>query len=110
MKLGGFVYILASKPMGTLYIGSTSDITQRMYLHRNEFYKGFTKKYNVKQLVYYEFFASLEAMVKRERQMKEWKRDWKLARIIEFNPYWNDLFDEFSGEIIDLLKNHTPLN
>ncbi|MDR1338053.1 MAG: GIY-YIG nuclease family protein [Rickettsiales bacterium] len=110
MKLGGFVYILANKPMGTIYIGSTSNIAQRMYQHRNKFFESFTKKYDVKLLVYYEFHDSLEKMVKRERQMKEWKRSWKLARIIEFNPNWLDLFDELSGEIIDLLEKYKQNN
>jgi putative endonuclease len=106
MRLGGWVYIMASKPMGTLYIGSTSDLESRTWQHKNEFYESFTKKYGVKMLVYYESHESLERMVQRERQMKEWKRDWKLARIIEMNPSWKDLFDEFANRVIDITKHY----
>ena len=75
MKDGGHVYILANQKMGTLYIGSTSDILLRIQQHKNKTFKGFAAKYNIDKLVYYEWFDSLEEMVKVERQLKEWPRN-----------------------------------
>lgn len=96
MRSGGYVYIMASKRMGTLYIGSTSDLIVRVWEHKNKIYpKSFTAKYNCNMLVYYEYHEILEDMVKRERQMKEWNRNWKIKLIIEKNPEWNDLYPEF---------------
>ncbi|NDE90585.1 MAG: GIY-YIG nuclease family protein [Alphaproteobacteria bacterium] len=89
-----YVYILASKSYGTLYIGQTNDLARRMYEHKNGLVEGFTKKYNVKMLVYYETYDNPSQGFARERQMKEWKRDWKLRRIIETNPEWKDLSEE----------------
>ena len=89
-----YVYILASKSYGTLYIGQTNDLARRMYEHKNGLVEGFTKKYNVKMSVYYETYDNPSQGFARERQMKEWKRDWKLRRIIETNPEWKDLSEE----------------
>ena len=101
MKDGGWVYIMTDHKMGTLYIGSTSNLFSRVEQHRRKiFEKGFTAKYGLDKLVYYESFESLEAMVKRERQMKEWKRNWKIKLIVQKNPEWKDLYQEFLDETI----------
>ena len=94
MKYGGYVYIMASNPLGTLYIGSTSDLVGRVWQHKNKAIKGFTSKYNIDKLVYYEWHDSLKNMVTRERQIKEWHRSWKLRLIINFNPEWRDLYND----------------
>ena len=96
MKSGGYVYIMASKRMGTLYVGSTSDLIGRVWEHKNKAYpKSFTAKYKCDKLVYYEYCESLEYMVKRERQLKEWNRNWKIKIIVENNPNWDDLYPEY---------------
>jgi len=94
MKSGGYVYILANKPMGTLYIGSTSDLIGRIWQHKHKEIPGFTSKYSVDKLVYYEWHDSLCDMVIRERQLKKWERDWKFRLIIQKNPDWDDLYTE----------------
>ena len=86
-----YVYIMASKRYGTLYIGVTSDLPKRVYEHRNGLVEGFTKKHNIKMLVYYEAHETSESAIKRERNMKEWKRDWKIELIEKSNPSWYDL-------------------
>ncbi|MDR1071257.1 MAG: GIY-YIG nuclease family protein [Rickettsiales bacterium] len=92
MKDGGWVYMTASKKMGTIYIGSTSDLLSRILQHKNKlFKKSFTAKYNVDKLVYYEWHDDLDEMVRRERQLKEWHRNWKVRLIIQNNPEWKDL-------------------
>ena len=93
MDKHGYVYIMASAPMGTLYIGSTTDLVGRVFEHKNKIYpQSFTARYNCNMLVYYEQFDSLTNMVHRERQLKEWQRNWKLRLIIKQNPYWEDLY------------------
>ncbi len=87
-----FVYLLASKPYGTLYVGSTIDLARRVREHKNKAMPGFTAKYNVNQHVWYEVHESLETAWLRERQIKEWKRDWKIAMIERENPHWTDLY------------------
>ncbi|MGC1177259.1 MAG: GIY-YIG nuclease family protein [Candidatus Saccharimonadales bacterium] len=86
-----FVYILASGKNGTLYIGVTNDLERRMYEHRHGLIKGFTSKYNVKSLVYYEDTNSIDAALVREKQLKKWNRAWKLDLIERTNPNWYDL-------------------
>ncbi|MEI8123861.1 MAG: GIY-YIG nuclease family protein [bacterium] len=86
-----FVYILASKKNGTLYIGVTNDLIRRVDEHKNNLADGFTKKYNVKILVYYEHTENIESAITREKQMKEWRRSWKIELIEESNPEWKDL-------------------
>ena len=88
-----YVYILASKRNGTLYIGVTSDLVQRIWQHKNKMVKGFTKKYNVDRLVYYETHSNVESAITREKQMKKWRRAWKIRLIEGENSDWNDLYD-----------------
>jgi putative endonuclease len=90
----GYVYILTNKPNGTLYIGVTSDLIKRIYEHKEKLADGFTKQYGLDLLVYYEIHDSIEAAILREKQMKEWKREWKIKRIEEHNPTWRDLYPE----------------
>ena len=87
-----YVYILASKKNGTLYIGVTSNLIQRIWQHKNNQVEGFTKKYNVHTLVYYEQYEMMESAITREKQMKKWKRDWKIKLIEKDNPQWEDLW------------------
>ncbi|MFI4935926.1 MAG: GIY-YIG nuclease family protein [Caulobacterales bacterium] len=87
-----FVYILASQRNGTLYIGYTDDLGRRMSEHKSGLFKGFTRKYGVGMLVWYEFH-SRESAFRRERQMKKWNRTWKIELIERFNPSWTDLTD-----------------
>ncbi len=89
----GYVYILTNKPNGTLYIGVTSKLMQRIYKHRVGWYDGFTKKHDVKRLVYYEEHQSMRCAIDREKQLKTWNRNWKLALIRASNPEWIDLYD-----------------
>ena len=86
-----FVYILASKRNGTLYIGVTNNIERRIYEHKNGLVPGFTKQYGVHRLVYLEETSDVEAAIKREKQIKHWKREWKVELIEEQNPEWEDL-------------------
>ena len=92
-----YVYILASKKDGVLYIGVTNDLVRRVYEHKNDIVKGLTQKYFVKKLVYYEVTKSVVIAIQREKQLKKWKREWKIALIEEFNPEWNDLYYEIGG-------------
>jgi putative endonuclease len=89
-----YVYILASKPYGTLYIGVTNDLVRRVWEHKNDFVDGFTKKYGVHSLVYYEQCESIESAITREKQMKKWNRRWKLELIEKMNPGWKDLYSD----------------
>lgn len=89
-----FVYMMASRKNGTLYIGMTSDLKKRVWEHKNNVLEGFTEKYDVHNLVWYEECQNAESAITREKQMKEWKRSWKVKRIEEINPVWKDLYDE----------------
>jgi len=94
-KTGGYVYIMTNKPNGTLYIGSTSDLIGRVFEHKNKANpKSFTARYNLDKLIYFEWYDRLENMVLRERQMKEWKRNWKIKIIETMNPDWHDLYNQ----------------
>ncbi|HUU03153.1 MAG TPA: GIY-YIG nuclease family protein [Myxococcota bacterium] len=86
------VYILASKRNGTLYTGVTSDLRKRVWEHQNHLADGFTKKYNVNRLVYYEVHDNPTTAIKREKSLKRWHRDWKLKLIEKENPNWDDLY------------------
>ncbi len=89
-----YVYILASRRNGTLYIGMTSNLEERCYAHREGLYDGFTKKYGVKQLVYYQLCERFETAVNREKTLKRWRRQWKIDLIEKGNPYWTDLYHQ----------------
>ena len=95
------VYILTSKPNGVLYIGVTSDIYCRMAEHKQGLHEGFTKKYGVHRLVYYEMHETMDGAILRETRMKKWKRAWKVRLIHEMNPEWRDLFDDSWGDLAD---------
>ncbi len=94
------VYILASGRNGTLYIGFTGDLAKRVYEHKEKTIGGFTKKYNISMLVYYEDHMNPLAGIQREKQLKKWNRNWKLLLIEKHNPAWKDLFND--GEILPL--------
>ncbi len=87
-----YVYILASQRNGTLYIGVTNDLIRRVYEHKHGVVDGFTKKYGVHRLVYVEETNDIGAAIEREKQLKWWKRKWKLQLIVRMNPNWDDLF------------------
>jgi putative endonuclease len=89
-----YVYILASKRNGTLYIGVTSDLKKRVFEHKNDLVESFTKKYSVHMLVYFERTNNVLEAIKREKQLKKWKRIWKIRLIEMINPDWIDLYDE----------------
>jgi putative endonuclease len=91
-----FVYVLASKPHGTLYIGSTSDLVRRVWDHKVKAVPGFTAKYDVDRLVWFERYDTLEAAMIRERRIKGWKRHWKIQLIEQDNPQWIDLYPGIS--------------
>jgi len=85
---------MASRKYGTLYVGVTSNLPERAWQHREGIIAGFTKKYGVKLLVYYELHATMEAAIVREKQIKEWRRAWKVELIESMNPEWRDLYDD----------------
>jgi putative endonuclease len=87
-----YVYLLASKPYGTLYVGTTSDLARRVWEHKNKVVSGFTRRYGVDRLVWFEAHQSADEALRREKQLKEWKRDWKINLIERDNPYWVDLY------------------
>jgi len=87
-----FVYLLASNVRGTLYVGVTSDLLKRVWEHKNKAVPGFTARYGVDRLMWYETHATAEAAIRREKQIKEWKRDWKINLIERDNPHWIDLY------------------
>jgi len=89
-----FIYILASGKNGTLYIGVTSDLKRRIWQHKNKLAKGFTQKYSVDKLVWFERTSDINSAITREKQIKKWNRAWKLGLIEENNPAWKDLFVE----------------
>jgi putative endonuclease len=86
------VYILASKRNGTLYVGVTSDLVKRVWEHKNDVAEGFTKRYRVHTLVWYELHGSMESAIEREKRLKDWRRSWKVRLIEESNREWEDLY------------------
>ena len=91
-----FVYIMANKKNGTLYIGVTGDLLKRVCEHKHDIIKGFTKQYGIHRLVYYEATESIHSAIEREKQLKKWNRQWKIRLIEEMNPRWQDLYHEFT--------------
>ena len=90
---GGFVYIMTNRPNGTLYTGVTSNLPQRAYQHREGLIEGFTKRYGLKRLVYYEAHETIIGAIQREKNIKHWPRAWKVRLILAMNPRWDDLFE-----------------
>ena len=88
---------MASKKNGVLYIGVTNDLVRRVYEHKNGLLKGFTEKYHVKHLVYFECFDDAEQAIVREKMLKKWERHWKVALLEKENPNWNDLYSSITG-------------
>ncbi len=88
------VYILTNKKNGTLYIGVTSNLIRRIFEHKNDLVEGFTKKYQLHSLVYFEVIDSADAAIMREKRLKKWKRAWKISLIEKVNPAWRDLYDD----------------
>jgi putative endonuclease len=88
------MYLLASQRNGTLYVGVTSDLVQRIWQHKNDLAEGFTKRYGVHMLVWYEECGTMEAAISREKAIKEWKRAWKIRLIENRNPEWKDIYNE----------------
>jgi putative endonuclease len=94
-KKHSYVYILANKRNGTTYVGVTSDLVKRIYEHKNSIFEGFTKKYSINLLVYYEAHNEIKVAIEREKQIKNWKREWKIDLIEKNNPTWKDLSSSF---------------
>ena len=97
-----YVYMLASKKNGVLYIGVTNNLLRRIYEHKNKKHKGFTEKYFTNKLVYFEETDSIFSAIAREKQFKKWNRQWKINLIQEMNPDWNDLNYEYGGFEFDI--------
>jgi putative endonuclease len=93
------VYFLSNRPNGVLYIGVTSDLAMRMTQHTDGSLPGFSKRYALKHLIYYETLPTMLGAIAREKQLKEWRRAWKVRLIDAFNPEWRNLFDRTTGEI-----------
>ena len=96
MEMIGYVYMLASGRYGTLYVGVTSSLVKRVWEHRESVVAGFTNKYEVKLLVWYEVHAGIEEAIVREKQIKKWNRTWKIRLIEKDNPLWRDLYEEIA--------------
>jgi putative endonuclease len=93
---GGWVYIVTNRPNGTLYIGVTSDLVRRAWEHREGVVDGFTKRYGLKRLVFFEQHPSIRAAIQREKNMKHWPRAWKVRLILAQNPAWDDLYNSLA--------------
>jgi putative endonuclease len=92
-----YVYLLASRKYGTLYIGVTNDLIRRVYEHRSKVVDGFTRRYDVDKLVWFEVYDDILSAIAREKELKKWRRDWKIRLIEEQNPNWMDLYPVLSG-------------
>jgi putative endonuclease len=92
--MGGWVYLMTNRRNGTLYAGVTSDLPRRAYQHREGLIQGFTKRYGLKMLVYYEQYDDIRTAIAREKAIKHWPRAWKVRLIHAMNPEWKDLYDE----------------
>jgi putative endonuclease len=89
---GGYVYILTNRPNGILYVGVTNDLIRRVFEHRSGFVEGFTKRYGLKRLIYFEKFDDIRDAIQREHNIKHWSRAWKVRTIVAANPDWDDLY------------------
>jgi len=92
-----YVYIMASSRNGTLYIGVTSNLPQRIFEHKNHLLPGFTDRYNVDKLVYFERHDNANDAIRREKRLKDWKRNWKKDLIEKYNPLWRDLYEDLNN-------------
>lgn len=92
-----YVYIMANKPSGVLYVGVTSNLAKRVYEHKNNITSGFTSKYKLYKLVYYDHTNDVNAAITHEKRLKKWKRQWKIDLITELNPTWEDLYHKIAG-------------
>jgi len=97
MDKNSYVYIMASRMYGTLYTGVTSNLVRRVWQHREGVVDGFTREYEVKLLVWFELHSDIDAAITREKQIKQWRRSWKIALIQKTNPLWRDLFPDICG-------------
>lgn len=97
MSIDSCVYILCNRHRNVLYVGATDDLRKRIYFHKRRLIAGFTKKYNVDRLVYYESFEDSEQALEREKKLKRYKREKKIQLIEKFNPDWNDLYEGNNG-------------
>lgn len=106
-----FVYILASCPHGTLYIGVTNDLARRLFEHREGCADSFTKKYSVTRLVWFETYGEVLPAIQREKSLKRWRRDWKINLIERINPHWQDLSHVFLGPAVEaeVLGERSPM-
>jgi putative endonuclease len=93
---GGWVYIMTNRPNGTLYIGVTSDLPRRAWQHREGLIEGFTKRYGLTRLVFFEHHDDIQAAIRREKGPKRWPRAWKVRLIVATNPDWDDLYDRLT--------------
>ena len=93
---GGYVYIMSNKRDGTLYIGVTANLSRRIWEHRESIIAGFTRRYGLKRLVYYESYDDIRDALQREKNLKHWPREWKLALIQQMNPDWEDLYEHLN--------------
>jgi len=89
-----FIYIVANNKNGTIYIGVTNNLTKRVWEHKNKIFDGFTSKYDLNKLVYFEDYSEINSAIKREKRLKEWPRQWKIELIEKNNPLWIDLYDK----------------
>ena len=94
--MGGFMYFMTNRPNGTLYVGVTTNLARRVYEHREGLIEGFTSRYGLKRLVYYEVHESIQGAIQREKNIKHWSRAWKVRLILDMNPEWRDLYETLS--------------
>ncbi len=94
-----YIYIMATKKHGVIYIGVTNDLKKRVFQHKKELIEGFTKRYHIHDLVYFEQTNDINCAIKREKQLKRWKREWKINLIEKINPEWKDLSESFLPDL-----------
>jgi len=94
---GAYTYIMANNPRGTFYVGVTSDLIRRVWQHKSGETGGFTSRYGIRSLVYYECLGDMSAAIAREKVLKRWRRSWKISLVTGFNPDWRDLYDDIIG-------------